>query len=669
MLTGKLNQWFFPPQTRVIVVFICQATEVGRGYMEECNKYNLACRLMRLITFIDLPIRKKFRLFSFGVLFWFLVMACLTVVGMVGISTHYDRIVNNAVPQDKVVQKVIRNLQAMTIDASNILKAEEMQTISRLQDLSLKRLRDIRDFIAVLALGGEVSDYSHDSARLLETIHTTSLSSDPVGVAFLKELTVLIDVIDKSYTDFFTSKMLVVQGEIDNGKNLNECFNRLAGQIHEASQLSVDFSARLGQLYQTSAEKIHEIIRLTVVAIFVVLFLAILLLLVFTRWISAALAHPISRIIDQIHSVGTGDVDLTNKIDINSQDEIGKLSQEFNKLLDTVYSMSMFKRVIEEDSELADVYMRIAEAFQREAKVDNFVIYEVKDNQREMFPVYPLALAGKEMACDQEILANCDLCRAKKTGHEISSVAYPGICRMFKPETGKNHVCIPLIIGGRSGGVVQFLFDPQGEPAEVQRRIFKAETYIKQSLSVIEAKRLMAVLRESSLKDPLTGLYNRRFLQDHASFILSGVLRRNKNLGLLMCDLDYFKEVNDQHGHDVGDEILKETSALIKKTLRTEDIAIRFGGEEFFVMLMDINPGDAIDVAEKIRKVFDEHRFKVPGGSIQKTLSIGVSEFPTDAEGFWQCIKFADVALYRAKATGRNQAVRFTPDMWTDEQF
>ncbi len=637
--------------------------------MDDSGKYHLGWRLMRILTFIDLPIRKKFRLFSVGVLFWFLTMGGLTIVGMIGISMHYDRIVNNAVPQDKVVQKVIRNLQAMTIDASNILKAEEVQTINRLQDLSFKRLRDIRDFISVLALGGEVNDYSHDSARLLETLQTTSLSNDPAGVAFLKELTILVDVIDKSYSEFYSSKLMVIQGERSNGSDLDQCFNRVAGQIHEASQLSVDFSARLGQLYHVSAEKIYEIIRLTVIAILVVLFLAIMLLLVFTRWISAALARPISRIINQIHSVGTGDVDLTNKIEINSQDEIGVLSQEFNKLLDTVYSMSMFKRVIEEDTELVEVYTRIAEVFQREAQIDDFVIYEVKDNQREMFPVYPATLSTKEMACDSEILINCDLCRAKKTGHEISSVAYPNICKMFKMETGKKHVCLPLIIGGRTGGVVQFMFEPEVESADIQRRIFKAETYIKQSLSVIEAKRLMAVLRESSLKDPLTGLYNRRFLQDHANFILSGVLRRKKNLGLVMCDLDYFKEVNDNYGHDVGDEILKETSELIKKSLRSEDIAIRFGGEEFFVMLTDINPGDAIEVAEKIRKVFDGHRFKVPGGTIQKTLSLGVSEFPTDADGFWQCIKFADVALYRAKDTGRNQAVRFAPEMWTENQF
>ncbi len=154
--------------------------------MKDCDKHDLWCRLTRLITFVDLPIKKKFRLFSIGVLFWFLVMAALTVVGMIGINQRYDKIVNHSVPQDKVVQKVIRNLQAMTIDASNMIKAADRVTVDRLQDLSSKRLRDVRDFYAALALGGDVNDYSHDSGKLLETLHTTSLTIDPEGVTYLR---------------------------------------------------------------------------------------------------------------------------------------------------------------------------------------------------------------------------------------------------------------------------------------------------------------------------------------------------------------------------------------------------------------------------------------------------------------------------------------------------
>ena len=216
----------------------------------------------------------------------------------------------------------------------------------------------------------------------------------------------------------------------------------------------VNFSSKLSELYHTSSSKISEIIEVTILTIAAVLLVAILLLGLFTRWIVQSLARPIKAIIDQIHDVGTGDVDLTNKIEITSRDEIGTLSQEFNGLMDTVYSMSTFKRVIEEDATLEDVYARIGEVFRRELKIDDFVIYEVKDNQRDMAPVYPLALSSKEMACNSEILTNCDLCRAKKTSHEISSLAYPQVCKQFKEETGKSHICLPMIIGGRTGGVV-----------------------------------------------------------------------------------------------------------------------------------------------------------------------------------------------------------------------
>ncbi len=641
--------------------------------MKECSKFDLPCRIMRLITFIDLPIKKKFRLFSIGVLFWFLVMAVLTVVGMYGINQRYDKIVNHAVPQDKVVQKVIRNLQAMTIDSSNMLKASDRVTVETLQGLSTKRLRDVRDFYSALALGGAVNDYSHDSGRLLETLHTTSLSIDPEGVAYLKQLNLLLDDIDASYAEFYQYKLQVLDKTAPNGEHLESRFVKLEDHIHQASQISVDFSAKLSELYHTSSSKISEIIEVTTMAILAVFLIAVLLLVVFTRWIVLSLAKPINAIINQIHSVGTGDVDLTNKIEITSSDEIGTLSQEFNVLMDTVYSMSTFKRVIEEDATLEDVYARLGDVFRRELGIHDFVIYEVKDNQRDMAAVYPLALSSKEMACNAEILTNCELCRAKKTGHEISSLAYPQVCKQFKEETGKTHICMPMIIGGRTGGVVQFLFEgtnsQEMDTADIQSRIFKAETYVKQALSVIEAKRLMNTLRESALKDPLTGLYNRRFLQDHANHVISGVLRRKKTLGLIMCDLDYFKQVNDQYGHDVGDLVLKETAVMIGRGVRDADIIIRFGGEEFFILLIDISPGDAIQVAEKIRKIFEETKIKIPNGSIQKTLSLGVSEFPGDGEGFWQCIKYADVALYKAKESGRNKAIRFEESMWSGEEF
>ena len=219
--------------------------------------------------------------------------------------------------------------------------------------------------------------------------------------------------------------------------------------------------------------------------------------------------------------------------------------------------------------------------------------------------------------------------------------------------------------------IVQLLFEMPTDPTEMkilEAKIFKAEQYINESLAVIETKRLMSSLRDSALVDALTGLHNRRYLQEYTEKIVSGVLRRGKAIGLIMCDLDYFKQVNDTYGHAAGDTVLKETANVIRHSVRESDIVIRFGGEEFLVVLLDISSGESMQIAEKIRLNIDQLKIKLPDGAIQKTISLGVSEFPADTGTLWSCIKYADVALYRAKNEGRNRCVRFTKDMWTDEQ-
>ena len=135
-----------------------------------------------------------------------------------------------------------------------------------------------------------------------------------------------------------------------------------------------------------------------------------------------------------------------------------------------------------------------------------------------------------------------------------------------------------------------------------------------------------------------------------------------------MCDLDYFKQVNDTYGHNAGDLVLKETAKAIRQSIRESDIVIRFGGEEFLAVLLDISAGESMNIAEKIRLNIQQLKIKIPEGVIQKTISLGTSEFPADTGTLWSCIKFADVALYRAKAEGRNRCVRFTKDMWKEEQ-
>jgi diguanylate cyclase (GGDEF)-like protein len=134
-----------------------------------------------------------------------------------------------------------------------------------------------------------------------------------------------------------------------------------------------------------------------------------------------------------------------------------------------------------------------------------------------------------------------------------------------------------------------------------------------------------------------------------------------------MIDIDYFKMVNDTYGHDIGDMVIKELSYILRTTIRGSDIAIRYGGEEFLVLLYNPNKSKVIEIATKIAIKFKDIEFQTDKESFRKTLSIGISYFPQQADSIWKAIKFADTALYKAKESGRDKIVEFTPDMYSGD--
>jgi diguanylate cyclase (GGDEF)-like protein len=391
--------------------------------------------------------------------------------------------------------------------------------------------------------------------------------------------------------------------------------------------------------------------------------------------VGGGVTKRLARVIGGLREIasGKGDVDLTKRISITSIDEIGVLSTEFNGLMESINRLTIFKKVIEEDETIEDVYARLWRVFTNELKLENCIIYEVDLIHNRMQAVFPVGIEEGSVPCGSEIFDNAELCKARRTGHMINSVDFPAICRHFRQGESKEHYCIPMTIGGGTVGVVQFLLPTHSTPAQrnmYERHVYKAEQYIKESLPVLEAKRLMQTLRESALVDPLTGLHNRRFLQESVENLCAAAKRRGKLIGLLMCDLDYFKQVNDTHGHAAGDKILQQTAHAIRSAVREADLVIRFGGEEFLIVLLDIKESEALVVAEKIRDRVFQTRFRLEGDQVlQKTISIGACEYPSDCDTFWQAIKYADVAMYRSKEEGRNRCTRFTADMWMGGQI
>lgn len=163
-----------------------------------------------------------------------------------------------------------------------------------------------------------------------------------------------------------------------------------------------------------------------------------------------------------------------------------------------------------------------------------------------------------------------------------------------------------------------------------------------------------AIERAAKL-DPLTGLYNRQVFNTQAEALLAGAVHCSQSVCFLMADLDYFKNVNDAFGHLIGDEVLTQFARILSRSCREADIPIRYGGEEFLLLLSDVDLAQAWDIAERIRLI-TAHELCLPNGS-----HVTVSTRYRCGESLNQCLLRADDALYKAKKQGRNQVVILEP--------
>lgn len=343
------------------------------------------------------------------------------------------------------------------------------------------------------------------------------------------------------------------------------------------------------------------------------------------------------------------------------------------EMVESLVEVSQFKQAIEEDQNKLDVYQRLSRLLMEKYDFQLFSIYEVASSKNRMTPI---VVNGEINApchwCDQQILIDATHCRVRRTGHEVNAVEFPSLCTMFRnsgEDVKHTHICLPITQSGAVGCVVQLVF-PVEQSQLANLLIPYITVYLRETAPVLEGKRLMEHLRESSLRDAMTGLYNRRFLEEYVTTLVATSQRRASPFSILMLDLDYFKQVNDTFGHEAGDKVLKTLSEILVKTVRGSDMVVRYGGEEFLIVLLDTAAGQAVNVAEKIRAKVEETKIPLPGTVLQKTISIGVAEFPADTDTFWQVVKFADVALYEAKTQGRNRVLRFVPEMWKEpEQY
>ena len=180
----------------------------------------------------------------------------------------------------------------------------------------------------------------------------------------------------------------------------------------------------------------------------------------------------------------------------------------------------------------------------------------------------------------------------------------------------------------------------------------------KQTQALQEAK---AQLKEQANRDPLTNMYNRRYFNEIAQKIVAIAKRSKEPLSLIMIDIDKFKNINDTYGHHIGDEIIKLLSFRLEEIIRESDIAARFGGEEFALILPNTNEDSALKLAQKIRGDMEMSSCKADDKTVTFTVSIGVDEFEhTKDDDLFSALNRADAALYLAKESGRNRVCLYS---------
>ncbi len=338
---------------------------------------------------------------------------------------------------------------------------------------------------------------------------------------------------------------------------------------------------------------------------------------------------------------------------------------EAKVIINELSDIYKFKKTIELDSTKDVIFSRSVDILKIKFNIQEFTLYEVSATTKLRKLLY--TTDKNRIVCNSDVTDNIEYCRAYRTSNEVISTDFINLCQHCHADDLK-YICIPFSINSDYSLVLSITTDDENEFNRIHKLIPSIENYFEAAKPVIESKMLMDKLRETSLKDPMTGLYNRRFLDEFADKIMNQATRNNDTYAVFMLDVDYFKMVNDTYGHDVGDKVIVEIGKLVRSCIRDSDLGIRYGGEEFVVMLHNADEEGMMKVANTIHDSFGELVFDAGNGeTLQKTISIGVSNFPKDGDTIWKCIKYADTALYVAKTTGRDKIVEYEKSMNENE--
>jgi diguanylate cyclase (GGDEF)-like protein len=323
-------------------------------------------------------------------------------------------------------------------------------------------------------------------------------------------------------------------------------------------------------------------------------------------------------------------------------------------------TLAEMSSLLQATASVDELYAVIADYFERlfAGAPGAFFIYSASRDDLEQ-----KACWGGYAALEESSLIRSSECWGLRRGraHRLDQRSLRMRCPHIR-SNAQGAICAPVLGPSETIGLLHLRFGtPDGVPQARQDLLWDEREQIAMTAAeylglALVNLRLRTALQQQSIRDPLTGLYNRRFMEETLGREIRRAQRNQTSVSVLMLDIDHFKLFNDRHGHAAGDAVLREFSALLNEGIRGADVASRYGGEEFTILLPDTAAADARRKAEHLLGRIKGLRLTFNGGEVGAvSASVGVATFPEHGEHGEDLLRAADTALYAAKQAGRDR--------------